>query len=228
MLSLLSAAAASADTLWTMTFDTSDYTNSISQIGLVTSLGTEFSEAATLSLTTTSIVTSGKYGTDTDVIVPNHVVNGTNGNEWSITLTFKNTTANDMLISGVTANLFACNASGNIQGGDRHANLSGSLGDATLTSVDIATTTTGGERLATKTFTLPEADAVTLASQDSLSLTFRVKGASSGADQSYWGISSLSFNGTATSPTTGNIPEPATSALSLLALAGLAARRRRK
>ncbi len=45
----------------------------------------------------------------------------------------------------------------------------------------------------------------------------------------YAGIKQLTFNGSVASASTGDaIPEPATATLSLLALAGLAARRRRK
>ncbi len=68
-----------------------------------------------------------------------------------------------------------------------------------------------------ETITLTEDNLSTIQSTDKLIVMYR-----QGAGGKSLGINSVSFNGTAI------VPEPATATLSLLALAGLAARRRRK
>ena len=173
--------------------------------------------------TAVSLQTSGAAGQDAAVFTPN--TNVGNGSPWTATFNFDNVNKALTRLGSIDLGVVLFNSSGVYQGAD--AIWSGAI---TFT----ATITDGATELGTFTSTLEpgngkgsEPFAVTLGGS-SIDLTnvssFNMELAltESLGSGTFAGLSGMSFS---SAPV---VPEPTTATLSLLALAGLAARRRRK
>ncbi|MBR5329923.1 MAG: PEP-CTERM sorting domain-containing protein [Akkermansia sp.] len=144
---------------------------------------------------------------------------------WTATFTLTNTSSEAFVLESITFDAFIFNSAGSKHGADTVTRevkytLSGALGGDTivdytmLSGANDAQRDVAIERDAVITFNTP----VVLESNVGYEFTLKVEngGTNSG---SFVGLNGVTF---------GAIPEPTTATLSLLALAGLAARRRRK
>lgn len=145
---------------------------------------------------------------------------------WSLDFTLSNTSAETITLTSLTFDTIIFAGTGGYQGGstDRDFVFTLTCGDVTLNTGNL---TIGGNGTANPTngvvtFTL--GTAVELAANESIAIGLDV---AKGTDNPgcFLGLKSISATGTSFGET---IPEPTTATLSLLALAGLAARRRRK
>ncbi len=177
----------------------------------------------------TSILLVGNVAWNPSYYIPN--ANVGNADTWTATLSY--TLPSDVTsftLSSIDISGVACNGNGAMQSGDgntRGVNYTVTvISDGARTEVGTASwqgvlrdDAEGQHKFTASTITLE--NALELTGDFQLEITATENGASSGC---YFGLSGLSLTGTA--PVA--IPEPATATLSLLALAGLAARRRRK
>lgn len=179
-------------------------------------------------LTISGTTKNGEYTTDSagsvspTAIRPN--ANVCAGDSYTLTFTLYNSGQDVVDISSITLDVFGYNKSGNAHTqGVPYANfeLTYKLPDAT-SSVSLKNTHINIYSSATAKFSMGENQTITLGANESIQLSLEVtKSEGSG---SFVGLKGATFTGT----TTTTIPEPTTATLSLLALAGLAARRRRK
>ena len=137
-----------------------------------------------------------------------------NGGTWTITLNFTNTSDELIDVRVITFDYFLFNGSGGLQDGSTYRDLVFSLSGDVSASCEVSAVNTGGKSQ-TLTFDLGD-DYLTLEAGESANVSLYVEeGVSNGT---FVGLSGASFR---------IIPEPATATLSLLALCGLAVRRRR-
>ena len=151
--------------------------------------------------------------------LPNVRIDGASSNSWALTFTLTNTSAvgltvNSLGLSGLTARAL----DGTYQGSSRTISFTLTSGDVTLATnqrVALADSTSTGNHSTTLDFS---SNALTLGANESVQLTLT---ASNSNANTLVGLSGMSVG-------YASVPEPATATLSLLALAGLCARRRRK
>ncbi len=162
--------------------------------------------------------------TNASELRPNTNVGSAQG--WSLDFTLTNTSTEAITLTSLTFDTLIFAGSGVYQGlnTDRDFVFTLTCGDVTLNTgnLTIGGNTTNTPTNGVVTFTLDTA--VELAANESIALGLDVaKGTSNPG--CFLGLKSISASGTTIGET---IPEPTTATLSLLALAGLAARRRRK
>lgn len=213
---------------WTATFTSSDSSKSQTVDNYSASFDTGI-----LTLDFTSLVLNNS-GTDqanrndsvgnaySTAIRPN--ANIGNGATWALTFTVTNASDSDIIINSILLDAFAFNAGGDNQSSsslENKINFALTLSEGEYVPTLIASVTghvftqSSWDANPTLKFDAP----VVLTASDAKSFTLTVsKNASSGT---FVGLSGATFSGQV-------IPEPTTATLSLLALAGLAARRRRK
>ena len=180
-------------------------------------------------LTLTNITCNKTYkatNVNSGTLTPNQNVGEAAGNSWTLTFNVNNTTSQDIVLTGITLDAFLFNGGGNSQNADTYARpVSFTLTNGTDT---VATTTVAYAPTAAyqndwendAVFSFGEG--VTLAANSTATYTLTVSNAQTAtAYGTFVGLKGATF-------TTAAIPEPTTATLSLLALAGLAARRRRK
>ena len=186
-------------------------------------------------LSVDSFGSTGDY--QTDYLRP--ALNVKDGGTWTLTFTLENKSDNAITLSSVTFDSFIFNSSGNQHGTDtvtRQAQFtllqtvsptsSVSLGSTDVTFCKPESTTGAGDGIwdtdANANITL--SSPLEIAARESVQFQLTVGKGNLTNPGSYVGLKGATFTGT----TTTTIPEPTTATLSLLALAGLAARRRRK
>ncbi len=196
-------------------------------------IATEGTGIASVSVatSTSSLLTSDLAA---DLLVPNTQMNE-NWTGWTTTFTF--TATENLSLTDLTHGFQFVTASGT-----RHGNSHDKAGTAVVTlTCDSGTFTisdwgfsrpdadkdSGGGTPTADVSTMSFADAVSIAADETFTLASNAVAAGTGG--TYLGLSEMAVSGTVvTEGTTGAIPEPTTATLSLLALAGLVARRRRK
>ena len=150
-------------------------------------------------------------------------INVDNGSgSWTLDFTISNSGAKDLTVNSITLNAFAFNGSGTVQVNNRNFLFTVSADDTTIatdTNLYIAGNSTNGG-----TLTIDLTDSLTIAAKDNMTFSIEVAQGAEGNNSrgAFLGLDTVSFIGTM------SVPEPTTATLSLLALAGLAARRRRK
>ena len=164
-------------------------------------------------------------------------INMTSGS-WTLTFTLKNDSSSAITLSSVNFDSFIFNAGGKQHGADDHTRqalftLSQTTSDSFIIPLGstVVTFTTKDDNISATDIWNTDADAsITLSSALEIAAGESVKfsltvGTAEGITNagSFVGLKGVTFNGT-----TALIPEPTTATLSLLALAGLAARRRRR
>ena len=201
----------------TFRFDTTNDMSSI-RIGTTDSvlsiLNASIDVSGTRTLSAGSIDTT-YYAPDTNV--QNYTPSGRVGGPWTLTFNLTNTSNQAIILTGIDLSVFSFNASNLAQTGSRTIDFTVSAGE-TVFSGGTATTVSNNFGLTpvdtTGSFTL-EADS---------SMTISIK-ADKNANKNEGGCYVGLTGGTISYQVT---PEPTTATLSLLALAGLCARRRRK
>ena len=184
--------------------------------------------ALTLVNTADDTVLNSMAATEND-IMPDRLrpnINVDSGNSWTLDFTVSNSGANDLTVNSITLSAFAFNGSGDVQANNRNFLFTVSAGDteiATDENLYIAGNSSNGQSL-----TITLTDSLTIAAEDSMTFSIMVEQGANATNAegvgrgAYLGLNTVTFNGTMP------VPEPTTATLSLLALAGLAARRRRK
>ena len=145
------------------------------------------------------------------------------GASWTMTFTIANNGSADFTIDSITLNAFAFNGGGASQPNDRNFLFTVTADETTLATQ--SNLTIAAAQTATTPLTLTLDTPIVIAAKDDLEFSIVVERGAAGTNGrgSFVGLSSVAFNGS-----TPLIPEPTTATLSLLALAGLATRRRRK
>lgn len=178
--------------------------------------------------------TSDKDFKSTNVHVGTYTPNvniGYNAGTWTLSFTVTNTSSELLDIRAITLGTFLFNGDGNFQYADnydRSVNFTLSVGNSPLMTVlsplaggnnnNNSVDTTLASQLPT-TFNLGE-DYISLAAGESVTLSITAADGNNETEKgTFVGLSGATFT---------LIPEPATATLSLLALVGLAARRRRR
>lgn len=172
----------------------------------------------TVDASTLNSATNGNFMTDR--LRPNSNVDSEATNSWTLEFTLYNKVDADLTINSITLSAFSFNSGGNVQANNRNFLFTITAGEteiATDKNLYIAGDSSNGASL-----TLDLENAITIAAKGSLDLKIMVEKGAEGNNGtgSYVGLNTVTFSGT--------VPEPTTATLSLLALAGLAARRRRK
>lgn len=224
LMALGGVALAGVDGDWTATFTTSD--TSAKQTIEDYSASFETNAPLTIVLTGGEINNGetnhavGTYttgGAFTSSIRPN--ANTGNGASYTLNFTLTNNSSENVGITAITLNAFTYNSSGSLQGYTRTVKfeiIGGIIGSADVTFT--------GDQPQSINLTLNEYnEAAFLAAGDSIDFSLAVsKGTSTDTEAvkgTFVGLKGATFT---------LIPEPATATLSLLALCGLAARRRRR
>lgn len=186
---------------------------------------------------TTQNLTGGTFMQE--YLRPNTNVDSQN-TTWTLTFSLTNNTGSGFVIDTIAINAFSFTGDGAAQNNNRNFLFTVNAGGTTIASeknLYIVGSDQGGN--STGTLTLNLADSLTIASGESMEFSVTVNqgtqvsqanGGGTGRG-SFVGMSGMSFSGEIVAPVTPDtpaVPEPATATLSLLALAGLAARRRRK
>ena len=158
-------------------------------------------------------------------------VNVGNGGSWTLTFSLKNSSSEAITLKGIQLDLFTFNVNGNSQGtqAERYFDFTLKAND-TITlfnSIDTKATespymivgkTVGNTTSSDTTFKIAFSDSYVMNAGESVTFRLTVSDGQTGENNgSYIGLSSMSML----------VPEPSSATLSLLALAGLAARRRR-
>lgn len=177
-------------------------------------------------LTLTNITCNKTYkatGVAPGALTPDQNIGSAAGNSWTLTFNVNNTTSQDIVLTGITLDAFLFNGGGNAQNADEYARpvaftLANGTDTVASTTVAYANSKNDWENDAVFSF----GEGVTLAANSTATYTLTVSNAQTANNYgTFVGLKGATF-------TTAAIPEPTTATLSLLALAGLAARRRRK
>jgi len=160
--------------------------------------------------------------TNASELRPNTNVGSAHG--WSLDFTLTNTSEDTFVITSLTFDTLTFTSEGAYQGKDTPRDFEFTLtcGEKTVTSSNwtISGTNPGSDSPTNGIVTLEFTEGIELTANEKVAVSFDVaKGTSN--DGCFLGLKSITASGQL-------IPEPATATLSLLALAGLAARRRRK
>ena len=227
----LAGVAVAAD--WTATFATSNTSNGQTWTDYSATFDTELLTFSFTDLTITGTNKNGAYSAAapgnqfTTAIRPNANVCAGNADTYTLKFTVRNDSDEQVIFDSITLNTFLYDKSGN---GHNYGNFAETAITCTLGyGVDFGTTlsttygcnpsvlsTTNGTQKVDFSF---GDKSITLASGEQCN--FAVTFAKHKGNGSFVGLSGATFSGQV-------IPEPTTATLSLLALAGLAARRRRK
>ena len=146
------------------------------------------------------------------------------GNPWSLTLTINNTTADTLYISYINLEAFTFSGGALWQQNGRTVTLTLNSKDEVVGTADftVAGNQGGTSSTLTNVFINTAGANLKLGANESVTLSVTASCAAASATYgTYVGMKGMTVG-------TSYIPEPATATLSLLALAGLAARRRRK
>ena len=173
---------------------------------------------------TGAVVNNHGSGTYMDgYLRPSLNVDADPGASWTMTFTIANNGSADFTIDSITLNAFAFNGGGASQPNQRNFLFTVMADETTLATQSNLTIAAG--QTATTPLTLTLDTPIVIAAKDDLEFSIVVERGEAGTNGrgSFVGLSSVAFNGS-----TPLIPEPTTATLSLLALAGLAARRRRR
>lgn len=178
-------------------------------------------------LTLTNITCNKTYkatNVNKGTLTPNQNVGSAAGNSWTLTFNVNNTTSRDIVLTSLTLDAFLFNGGGDSQSADtnlpRPVSYTLTSGTDTVASTTVAYANCQNEWEDDAVFSFGEG--VTLAANSTATYTLTVSNAQTAtAYGTFVGLKGATF-------TTAAIPEPTTATLSLLALAGLAARRRRK
>ncbi len=203
-----------------------------------------------LTLSFTSLSISGENNTDfrnvnANTLTPNINVGNGDNKSWTMTFSLQNDGDSTITINSITLSAFGTNGSNSVQtigagvavtdsstivgyeDNDQNKPVDFSITDAEAQAINMGMNGSNAGDIAanrTTTFTLTTPWVI----EAGQSVTFDVKAENSNiipyTSGTYAGINQLQFNGTVAAA----VPEPTTATLSLLALAGLAARRRRK
>ena len=235
LIALMTLAGVATAENWTATFTTSN----TSKNQTYTDYSAAFAEGSPLTLSITNIVITGNGTTASnyDTSEGNHPssirpdTNVGNGGTWTLSFSLTNTSTEAITLQQIAFDVFTFNSSGAVQGNNTARNLTLTLtGDATgSVSFTHGASNISGD-VASRTITL-NSGAVTISAGDSLSLSLTASPQEDSRGGTFLGLTGATFSGeivTPVIPDTPAVPEPATATLSLLALAGLAVRRRRK
>jgi MYXO-CTERM domain-containing protein len=239
IIALMALAGVAAAEDWTATFTSKNQT--INQTG--TDYSAIFSAGTPLTLDITGLTLqntgkdqgNGTYGKDTNgvgnaspsSIRPN--VNIGNGGSYTLSFILTNTSQADINLTSLSVNTFTYGSAGNFhQNVDRPITLTllgGLTGSSnkTMSSPNIPNTDN------TTPILLTLNEPVLIKGEKELSFNLTITENNSGG--TFVGLKGATFSGeivTPVIPDTPAVPEPTTATLSLLALAGLAARRRRR
>lgn len=233
IIALMALAGVAVAEDWTATFKTTDTSNKQTWNNYSSTFDTKL---LTLSFTDLTISGTSKNGTYTaenpgnqfnTAIRPNANVCAANADTYTLNFTVRNEGDEEIIFDSITLNTFLYNKTGN---GHNYNDFAETAITCTLAyGVDLGTTfsTTYGcdPNILENTNGTQEVDfsfgdkSITLASGEQCN--FAVTFAKDKGNGSFVGLSGATFSGQV-------VPEPTTATLSLLALAGLAARRRRR
>ncbi|MBQ2814704.1 MAG: PEP-CTERM sorting domain-containing protein [Akkermansia sp.] len=189
--------------------------------------------ALTLSI---SEYTSGYNGSGTlnpgslrpNVNVGGAIVNGVEqeGTPWSAKFTLKNDSAETITLGSITFDAYAFNSGGSAQSADKNKReinftLTGDIQSSVVHSFTNETDPNDDTKTIEHWDDNPTLSFTPIEISTDDELTFTLKVSESDSKGCYVGLTGITFS-------TPTVPEPTTATLSLLALAGLAARRRRK
>ena len=231
----LAGVAAAED--WTATFTTSN----TSKDQAYTDYSAAFAEGCPLTMDITNMVITGtannqvngsyaaNAGNNTTSIRPN--ANIGNGGTYTITFKLTNTSDDVIILDQIAFESFAYNSTGSLQSytDNVQRNVTFTLSGGIEGAAPVLYTASGVDNVtnsdAAITFTPIELT-------QNAYIEFSLKVAKDdGCQGTFVGLTGATFSGEIVAPVTPDtpaVPEPATATLSLLALAGLAARRRRK
>ena len=206
-----------------------DYTGTFAWAANTNPVFTLSDEVVNEVLTLTNITCDKEYkstNVNPGTLTPNQNIGNALGNTWTLTFTLNNTTSQDVVLTGITLDAFLFNGGGNSQNADdfdRPVSFTLTNGTDTVATTTVAYAPTASNQNDWEddaVFSFGEG--VTLAANSTATYTLTVSNAQTNtAYGTFVGLKGATF-------TTAAIPEPTTATLSLLALAGLAARRRRK
>lgn len=230
LVSLAGVAFANDSIKWPTTAIDIDITSDLSQCTFESDLGLSLLPGTLLSTSTTDNVgTNGSYNIND--LRPS--VNIGNGGTWTLTLNLQNTGTEVLSLAGVELDVFTFNSNGYSQPAStpRYFDFTISAGENELyTSIDSkldespfciegSGNNNDANAKSDTTFIIAFTETYELGIGESVALSLKVSDGNNSANTgSFIGLSSMGVL----------VPEPATATLSLLALAGLAARRRRK
>lgn len=156
------------------------------------------------------------------VICPNVRIDLNTTNSWVISITFENTSGNELSINSLSlSGLTAYALDGSLQGGARAIDLTLASGDFSTKNTSVSLANGTNEAKHQTTFAVNGNITVAAGSSATLTLTADNVTYYETGSNTLVGFDGMSIDYSAT-------PEPTTATLSLLALAGLCARRRRK
>lgn len=230
LVSLAGVTFANDPTKWPTTAIDIDITSDLSQCTFESDLGLSLLPGTLLSTSTTDNVgTNGSYNIND--LRPS--VNVGNGGTWTLTLNLQNNGTEILSLAGVELDVFTFNSNGYSQPSDtpRYFDFTISAGENELyTSIDSKLDESpfcikgsgynnDANAKSDTTFIIAFTETYELGIGESVALSLKVSDGNNAKETgSFIGLSSMGVL----------VPEPATATLSLLALAGLAARRRRK
>ena len=212
-----SAAFAAEDTTVDFSFKTSNDVKSIqldASDTVLSILNASIDVSGTRTLSADSIDTT-YYAPDTNV--QNYTPSGRVGGPWTLTFNLTNTSNQAIILTGIDLSVFSFNASNLAQTGSRTIDFTVSVGESAFSG--------GAATSVANNFGKTSVDTTgsfTLDAGSSVSISIKAdKNAVQNEGGCYVGLTGGSISYQVT-------PEPTTATLSLLALAGLCARRRRK
>lgn len=230
LLALAGLASAAVEGDWTATFksadttitqaintDKNDYTASFPAEGCPLTL--KFTSLSTCGSTKSTGYNNAVQYNSTSIRPNINVCKGAD-HGYDLTFTLENTSGESIQINAITFNAFGYNSGGasHNQGGSPSADFSISYKlPNTTQAITLSNEEVGVYSSAEVKFSLKDSNTIYLAADEKCDITFKVRGYTTGG--SFVGLSGATFS---------VIPEPTTATLSLLALCGLAARRRRK
>ena len=144
------------------------------------------------------------------------------GGTWTLTFNLNNTTDEAITLTGISVDLYMFNGSGTIQPSNTQRSITLTLGEDVTGSASMTHNSTT-EDGSVETYALDMKNHVEIAAGSSIAITLTAARQETETLGTFVGLTGATF-----STSTQSIPEPATVTLSLLALCGLAARRRRQ
>ena len=229
LITLMALAGVAVAEDWAATFTTSDQSNAQTH----TDYSAVFEPSSPLALAFDNLVITGdkkngSYSTNAPgnatptAIRPNaNICAESSNDDYTLTFTLSNSGEETIVISGITLSAFGYNSKGNAhsEGGTPHANfdLQFTLPENT-DAITLRSTNVLVYSSATVAFDMGS-NVITLKNNESVEFSLKVY--KQDGKGSFVGLKGATFSGHV-------VPEPATVTLSLLALAGLAARRRRR
>ena len=224
LMALAGVAFASQPATWSTTFvsEEGSYTQTYTDY-----TATDWTKGAPFTLDFTGLTTTKPAGAYDGVeeYEASAIRPGTNvgsGGTWALSFTLTNMGDVAQEISDIDLNIFLYSNTGGNQGGTVKRTITFTMlsGDTTLST--ITTLLSGSDTGSLQGLDMPEfSDSITIGAGKSADFTLFVQRGPSEATGTFVGLKGATI-------TANLVPEPTTATLSLLALAGLAARRRRK